>query len=44
MEGERRELTTWNGSTGKNGEKKNKTLGTEMRENIDTLYINKIFN
>ena len=36
------ELTTWNGSTEKGGEKKRiKTLSTERCENIMTLYINK---
>ena len=38
---ERRELTAWNGSTGKNGEKNkiNKTLISEKCENFDTMHI-----
>ena len=36
-----RELASWNESTART-EKKNKTLGTERCENIDTLCINKM--
>ena len=32
-------ITTWNGSTGKRGQK-DKSLGTERCQNIDTLHIN----